>query len=103
MLLRAAARQVHGDWHEAVASHHAHARSRPGPSKGPAWLPLGLCLFLLSAGMMLIWAASYALGHAIARSTSYPGLVLAAFHLIGLGLAFGLMVATRRYIAATRA
>ncbi|MFJ8676719.1 hypothetical protein [Streptomyces sp. NPDC093589] len=94
-------RTVYDNPHQAITSHLAHITSRLGPSKGPAWLPVGLRIFLLTAAMMLIWAASYATGHVIARSTGHSGLV-AAFHLLGIGLAFGLMVAVRRYIAPTR-
>ncbi|MEW2434348.1 hypothetical protein AB0952_09205 [Streptomyces caniferus] len=95
-------RKVYDDRHQALSGHLAHVTSRLGPSKGPGWLPVGLRLFLLAAAMMLVWAASFATGHVIGRSTSNSGLVLAAFHLLGLGLAFGLMVAVRRYIAPTR-
>ncbi|MFB6881240.1 hypothetical protein ACFCY8_10440 [Streptomyces noursei] len=94
-------RQVYDDWGQARANHLAHLTSRLGPSKGPTWLPLGLRLFLLIAGMMLIWAAAYAVGHVIARTAGHPTVVLAAFHLAGLGLAFGLVITVRRYIAPT--
>jgi hypothetical protein len=48
--------------------------------------------------MMVVWGTCYATG----RSLSDSRAVLVASHLAGLTLAFGVMVAARRFIAPTR-
>ncbi|MFJ7416743.1 hypothetical protein ACIQWZ_39030 [Streptomyces sp. NPDC098077] len=57
--------------------------------------------------MLAIWGACYATGQMITHDQDFAGVtaktVLGSSHLAGLALAFGLMVAVRRYIAPTRA
>ncbi|MGK4909679.1 hypothetical protein [Streptomyces albus] len=91
---------------QALAMHIAHVRAKVGPSRGPAWLPVGARVVLLAAAMLATYGACYATGQALINGQDIAGatatLVLAGFHLAGLGCGFGLMVATRRYIAPTR-
>ena len=91
----------------ALAAHLAHVGTRLGPSRGPAWLPVGARLAILFVAMMALWGACLALGHVIIRHYGLTGGAAPAarvgFTLAGLALAMGLMVAARRYIAPTRA
>ncbi|MER6109369.1 hypothetical protein [Streptomyces hirsutus] len=81
-----------GSREEAERAHARHAATRLGPER------LGLRLAALALGMLVVWGTCYAAG----RSLSDAKAVLGAFHLMGLALAFGLMVAARRFIAPTR-
>ncbi|PNG22441.1 hypothetical protein [Streptomyces cahuitamycinicus] len=77
---------------EAERAHARHAATRLGPER------LGLRVAALVVAMLVVWGACYATG----RSLSDSRAVLGASHLGGLTLAFGLMVAARRFIAPTR-
>ncbi|MEU2770675.1 MULTISPECIES: hypothetical protein [Streptomyces] len=91
---------------QALAAHIAHVNTKIGPSKGPEWLPIGARLVILAAAMLIIWGACYATGQNVTHDHDLTGAtaktVLGGSHLVGLALAFGLMVAVRRYIAPTR-
>jgi hypothetical protein len=100
-------RQPAGSRDEALATHIAHVNTKIGPSKGPEWLPVGARLVILAVAMLVVWGACYATGQVITHDQELTGAtamtVLGVSHLAGLALAFGLMVAARRYIAPTRA
>ncbi|MET9776154.1 hypothetical protein ABZ023_18170 [Streptomyces sp. NPDC006367] len=81
-----------GSREEAERAHARHATTRLGPER------LGLRLVTLTAVMLATWGACYATGRFLSDSKT----VLAASHLVGVALAFGLMVAARRFIAPTR-
>lgn len=91
---------------QALAAHIAHVTTKIGPSKGPEWLPDGARVVILAVAMLVIWGACYATGQIITHDQDLTGAtaktVLGSCHLAGLALAFGLMVAVRRYIAPTR-
>ncbi|WP_149561557.1 hypothetical protein [Streptomyces cacaoi] len=90
---------------QALAAHIAHVNTRLGPSKGPAWLPVGARVILLLVAMVMLWAACYITGRTAVDSTGLTGAaansVLVGSVLAGFALAFGLMVTVRRYIAPT--
>ncbi|WP_371793784.1 hypothetical protein OG285_38500 [Streptomyces sp. NBC_01471] len=92
---------------QALAAHLAHATAKAGPSKGPKWLPSGVRVVILVVAMLMVWGACYATGQIVAHGQDLTGAtakaVFGGSHLAGLALAFGLMVAVRRYIAPTRA
>lgn len=92
---------------QALAAHIAHVNTKIGPAKGPEWLPVGARVVILVVAMLAIWGACYATGQMITHDQDLAGAtaktVLGGSHLAGLALAFGLMVAIRRYIAPTRA
>ncbi|WP_327359823.1 hypothetical protein [Streptomyces sp. NBC_01304] len=96
-----------GTREQALAAHLAHVNTKIGPSKGPKWLPAGARVIILAVAMLIIWGACYATGQVVTHDQDLTGAtaktVLGGSHLAGLALAFGLMVAARRYIAATRA
>lgn len=96
-----------GPQEQARAAHLAHVKTRLHPSKGPAWLPEGARIALLALAMLATFAASYAGGQVIIHDQDITGatanLVIVSSVLSGYTLAFGLMVAVRRYIAPTRA
>ncbi|MEV7417716.1 hypothetical protein [Streptomyces sp. NPDC089919] len=99
--------QTAGTRDQALAAHLAHVTTRTGPSKGPHWLPVGARLLILAGAMALVWGLCFTAGQIITDTQDLTGAaakaVLAGAHLTGLLLAFGLMVAVRRYIAPTRA
>ncbi|MFJ7258235.1 hypothetical protein ACIQWV_38355 [Streptomyces sp. NPDC098085] len=92
---------------QAFAAHADHVSTRLGPSRGPARLPLGARAALLTVAMLAAWGACYTTGQIITHNQGLTGAtakaVLGGSHLAGLTLAFGLMLAVRRYIAPTRA
>ncbi|MGW0844299.1 hypothetical protein ACWD26_30000 [Streptomyces sp. NPDC002787] len=96
-----------GTREEALVAHLAHVQTKIGPSRGPQWLPVGARLIILAVAMLVIWGACYATGEVIAHGQDLTGAiaktVVGGSHLVGLALAFGLMVGARRYIAPTRA
>ncbi|WP_143657760.1 hypothetical protein [Streptomyces sp. MNU77] len=100
-------RQPAGTREQALSTHVAHVSTKVSPSKGPEWLPVGARLVILAAVMLIIWGACYVTGQNVTHDHDLTGAtaktVLGGFHLLGLTLAFGLMVAVRRYIAPTRA
>ncbi|MEU8478106.1 hypothetical protein [Streptomyces hygroscopicus] len=100
-------RQGAGTREQALASHLAHVNTKIGPSKGPEWLPVGARVVILVVAMLIVWGACYATGQFVTHDQDLTGAtaktVLGGSHLAGLALAFGLMVAVRRYIAPTRA
>ncbi|WP_030382672.1 MULTISPECIES: hypothetical protein [unclassified Streptomyces] len=100
-------RQMAGTREQALATHIAHVNTKIGPSKGPEWLPVGARVVILGAAMMIIWGVCYGTGQILTHDHDLTGAsaktVLGGSHLAGLALAFGLMVAVRRYIAPTRA
>ncbi|MFD5342972.1 hypothetical protein [Streptomyces anulatus] len=91
---------------QALAAHIAHVNTKIGPAKGPEWLPVGARVAILAVTMLVIWGTCYATGQTVTHDQDLTGAtaktVLGASHLAGLVLAFGLMVAVRRYIAPTR-
>ncbi|MFI8944113.1 hypothetical protein [Streptomyces syringium] len=89
-----------GTREQALAAHLAHVNTKIGPSKGPKWLPVGARLVILMLAMLAIWTGCYITGEVLADGSK---VIVAGFILTGFALAFGLMVATRRYIAPTRA
>ncbi|MFI8287402.1 hypothetical protein ACIF84_30690 [Streptomyces albidoflavus] len=89
-----------GTREQALAAHLAHVDAKLGPSKGPKWLPVGARLVILMLAMLAIWMGCYITGEMLADGSK---LIVAGSILTGSALAFGLMVATRRYIAPTRA
>ncbi|MFD3422638.1 hypothetical protein [Streptomyces decoyicus] len=95
-----------GTHEQALAAHIAHINTKIGPSKGPEWLPVGARVVILAVAMLVIWGACYATGQVITHAQDLTGTaamtLLGGSHLAGLALAFGLMVAVRRYIAPTR-
>ncbi|MEU3356134.1 hypothetical protein [Streptomyces sp. NPDC037389] len=95
-----------GTREQALAAHIAHVKTKIGPSKGPNWLPLGARIIILAVAMLITWGACYAAGQIVTHDQDLTGTtaktVLGGSHLVGLALAFGLMVAGRRYIAPTR-
>ncbi len=96
-----------GTREQALAAHIAHVNTKIGPSKGPEWLPVGARVVILAVVMLIVWGACYATGQFVAHDQGLTGAtaktVLGGSHLAGLALAFGLVVAVRRYIAPTRA
>ncbi|MCX5115483.1 hypothetical protein OOK13_45130 [Streptomyces sp. NBC_00378] len=86
---------------QALHAHAAHASTRLGPSRG-----LGVRVTILVTAMLTTWGACYATGqiitHTQALTSTAAATVLGCSHMAGLGLAFGLMVAARRYIVPTR-
>ncbi|MFI5987297.1 hypothetical protein ACIBEA_41310 [Streptomyces sp. NPDC051555] len=99
-------RTAAGTRDQAAADHLAHAASRLAVARGPARLPLGARTTILVTAMLAVWAASYATGQALTDHYGLDGAtakaLLAGSHLAGLTVAFGLMVALRRFIAPTR-
>lgn len=95
-----------GTREQALLTHLDHTRSKLGPSKGPAWLPVGARVTVLVLVMLIIWAVCYGTGQAAVHGQDLTGAaakaVLGGSHLTGLGAAFSLMIAVRRYIAPTR-
>ena len=89
-----------GTREQALAAHIAHVNTKIGPSKGPKWLPVGARLVLLMLAMLAIWMGCYITGETLADGSK---VIVAGSILTGFALAFGLMVATRHYIAPTRA
>ncbi|MFD8727777.1 hypothetical protein [Streptomyces sp. NPDC059611] len=95
-----------GTREQALAAHVAHVTTKIGPPKGPTWLPGGARVLILAVSMLVLWGACYATGQFVANGQDLTGatatVVLGGSHFAGLALAFGLMVAVRRYIAPTR-
>lgn len=89
-----------GTRERALAAHLAHVKTKIGPSKGPKWLPVCARLVILMLAMLAIWTGCYIIGEMLANGSK---LIVAGSILTGFALAFGLMVATRHYIAPTRA
>ncbi|WP_186782499.1 hypothetical protein [Streptomyces sp. CBG9] len=89
-----------GTREQALTAHLAHVNTKLGPSKGPKWLPVGARIIILMLAMLAIWMGCYITGEMLADGSK---LIVAGSILIGAALAFGLMVAMRRYIAPTRA
>lgn len=89
-----------GTREQALAAHLAHVKTKLGPSKGPKWFPVGARLVVLMLAMLAIWTGCYITGEMLADGSR---VIVAGSILIGFALAFGLMVATRHYIAPTRA
>ncbi|MGJ5899430.1 hypothetical protein ACSCBZ_46945 [Streptomyces niveiscabiei] len=91
----------------ALAAHLDHVTTRIGPSKGPAWLPLGARITLLTTAMLVICIGCFAAGRVIIRAQDLTGPaaegIAVGSVLTGFVLAFSLMVAARHYIAPTRA
>ncbi|MGW5679197.1 hypothetical protein ACWEV4_29655 [Streptomyces sp. NPDC003860] len=89
---------------QALVAHTAHAAAKAGPTRGPSRVGLGLRVTVLVMAMLMIWGTCYLAGRAIAQdfTDAAAQASLAASHLTGLALAFGLMVAVRHYIAPTR-
>lgn len=91
---------------EARLQHIAHINTRLGPSRGPAWLPLEARIVLLMSAMLMICLACYASGELITHSYTltgtFGGVIQAGSVIVGFALAFGLMVAVRRFIGPTR-
>ncbi|MEU5445793.1 MULTISPECIES: hypothetical protein [Streptomyces] len=100
-------RQRAGAREQALASHVAHVGTKVGPAKGPDWLPVGARVVVLVLVMAIVWGVCFAAGQIVAHEYGLTGAALKAVlggaNLTGLALAFGLMVAVRRYIAPTRA
>ena len=98
--------QPGGTHDQALAAHLAHVNTKICPPKGPQWLPAGARLVILAAAMLAIWGTCYATGQIITHDQALTGAAakgaLVGAHLAGLVLAFGLMLAVRRYIAPTR-
>ncbi|MYZ38530.1 hypothetical protein GT002_26370 [Streptomyces sp. SID4917] len=93
------------DTHEhALNVYLAHIDAQTGPAKGPEWLPVGVRVVLLALVMVIAW---FVAGQIVAHHQDLTGASAVAVRggsdLAGLALAFGLMVAVRRYIAPTRA
>ncbi|MGW1847714.1 hypothetical protein [Streptomyces sp. NPDC001966] len=68
-------------------------------------MPLGARVTILVTTMLTTWGACYATGQIITHTQALgttAATVLGCSHVAGLGLAFGLMVAARRYTAPTR-
>ncbi|MCB5910346.1 hypothetical protein [Streptomyces pinistramenti] len=90
---------------EAITTHIAHVKTRLGPSRGPAWMPVGVRLTLLVAvGLALVGGAvigTQILGAHLDGAAVY--VVRGAGPLLGFAAMGILMVATRHYIAPTRA
>lgn len=100
-------RHLPGTSGQALSAHAAHINTGIGPSKGPKWLPVGARLAILVVAMLNIWAAAYTTGLFIVHSQAITGstatIVLCGAHIVGLAVAFSVMVAVRQYIAPTRA
>lgn len=100
-------RHTAGTREQALAAHLAHVSTKISPTKGPEWLPVSARVVILAVAMLIIWGTCYATGQIITHDQDLTGVtaktVLGGSHLAGLALAFGLMVAVRRYIAPTRA
>ncbi|MER6605852.1 hypothetical protein ABT282_08025 [Streptomyces sp. NPDC000927] len=94
-----------GTREEALAAHIAHVNTKLGPTKGPKWLPESARLAILLVAMVAIWIGCYAVGEMLADDFTGVAakMVVLGSVLTGFALAFGLMVATRHYIAPTRA
>ena len=94
-----------GTREQALAAHITHVNAKIGPSKGPEWLPVSVRVVILMAAMLIIWGACYATDRIVAQDLTgaTAKTVLGSSHLVGLALAFGLMVAARRYIGPTHA
>lgn len=94
-----------GDHDQAVTAHLAHAMTKIGPTRGPAWLPLGVRIALLLVGMFLLWGGWYAGGQYVVHDFALTGGasvgVIGGCHVTGLLSAFALMVGVRHYIAPT--
>lgn len=90
---------------EVMRAHLAHVTSRTGPSRGPAWLPVGLRVALLLVVMAAVWVGCYAAGQAAPGWWALTGASAAAARLGGVlagwAAAFGLMVGCRRWVAPT--
>ncbi|MGW5121897.1 hypothetical protein ACWEQ8_41745 [Streptomyces noursei] len=96
-----------GSQEQALAVHLAHVQTKIVPAKGARWLPESARLVLLAAAMMVVWGACYAAGNVVVADQALTGAAakaaLGGAVILGFTLDFGLMVATRRYIAPTRA
>ncbi|AWN32620.1 hypothetical protein [Streptomyces sp. NEAU-S7GS2] len=96
-----------GSRDQALAVHIEHVKTKSSAPKGPGWLPEGARVIILAVAMLAVWVACYAAGEVITHETALTGIaakaVVLASVMTGFILAFSLMVATRRYIAPTRA
>ncbi|WP_446045343.1 hypothetical protein [Streptomyces olivaceus] len=96
-----------GTHENALNVYLAHIDAQTGPAKGPEWLPVGVRVALLALVMVIAWGACFVAGQIVAHHQDLTGASAVAVRggsdLAGLALAFGLMVAARRYIAPTRA
>ncbi|MGA5202776.1 hypothetical protein [Streptomyces variegatus] len=92
---------------QALAAHVDHARTRLGPTRGPAWLPVGVRIVVLLLLMLAVALACYFGGLALVEGYDLTGAraasVRAGSVLGGFASAFGLMVAARHFIAPTQA
>ncbi|WP_433860311.1 hypothetical protein [Streptomyces kronopolitis] len=95
-----------GSRDQALAVHLAHVKTKTSAPKGPQWLPEGARVIILAVAMLAVWGACYAAGEVITHETALTGTpakaVVLGSVMTGFSLAFGLMVATRHYIAPTR-
>lgn len=85
----------------------AHVSTRLDPPKGPPWLPLGVRITILATLMLAVCLTGHVAGQALPGALSLTGVAAQAFTvacvLLGIGLSMVAMVASRRYIAPTRA
>jgi hypothetical protein len=92
---------------QALADHLDHARTRLGPPRGPAWLPLEARLVVLLLLMLAVALGCYFGGLVLVDHYALTGpgamSVRAGSLLGGFSGAFLLMVAARHFIAPTRA
>lgn len=96
-----------GTREEAFAHYLDHARTRTGPSRGPAWLPVEVRIVVLLLLMLAVALGGYAGGLVLVDHHGMTGtaamVVRGGSVLVGFGGAFAVMVAARHFIAPTRA